>query len=129
MPQTMLAFLAMSMAVFIALNQQRADLKTVESIVDSEYEILANAVALEQMEIVAASTDWVDLDDWNGLEISRNFILNDFQESFDLKITVQYVDGAGNPSAVPSTTKEVSILAMNDRYTLPILTHARLLSK
>ncbi len=129
MPQTMLAFLAMTMAVFIALNQQRADLKTFESILDSEYEIMANAVALEQMEIVAASTSWDDLHDWNGDVVTRNFSFNNFQESFDIAIMVRFVDGSGNPSGVPTMTKEVVISASNSRFTRPLVTHARLISE
>jgi hypothetical protein len=128
MPQTMLAFLAMTMAIYMSLNQQKADLHTVESIIDSEYEILANAVALEQMEIIAASVDWADLDGLNGTEVTRAFSFNTFQESFDLSIGVQFVDASGNLSAIPTTMKEVSISAFNDRYTLPLVTHARLIS-
>ena len=82
----MLAFLAMSMAVFLALNQNRAEIRSYESIVDAEYEIMANAVALEQMEIVLASTSWDDLDVWDDSLVTRNFSINTFQEFFDVEV-------------------------------------------
>jgi len=124
----MLAFLAMTLAVFVASNQQKADLQLFESILDSEYEIMANAVALEQMEIVSAGTDWADLDVLDGTMVTRNFGFNTFVETFDLSMTVQFVDALGIPSAVPTTIKELTIVATNDRYNLPLVTHARLIS-
>ena len=129
MPQSLLAFLAMSIALIVALNQHRSELRSHESIVDAEYEIMANAVAIEQMEIVIASTIWDDLDVRDYSVVTRNFSLPTFQESFDVAVSVQFVDGSGNPSVTPTTIKEVAVSTENIRYTSPIVTHARLIAE
>ncbi|GMQ80626.1 MAG: hypothetical protein BMS9Abin05_0054 [Rhodothermia bacterium] len=125
----MLAFLAMSIAVLVALNQQRSEIRSYESIVDAEYEIMANAVSIEQLEVIAASTIWNNLEVWDDSVITRNFSLPTFQESFDVSVSVQFVDGSGYPSVTPTTVKEVAVSAENNRYTSPIVTHARLISE
>ncbi len=128
MPQSLMAFLAMSIAIMLSMSQFRSDIQSYQSMVEDEYEIMANAVALEALEIISASTDWDDLDVWDDSTMAINFSLPGFQESFDLGFQVQFVDAFGNPSGVPTTTKEVEVVAMHDRYTLPIVTHARLIS-
>ena len=128
MPQSLMAFLAMSIAIMLAMSQFRSDIQSYESMVEDEYEIMANAVALEALEIISAGTDWDDLEVWDDSTMAINFSLSDFQESFDLGFQIQFVDAFGNPSVVPTTTKEVEVVAMHDRYTLPIVTHARLIS-
>lgn len=129
MPQSMLAFLAMSIVMMITLSQLRTEKRSNAAIVENEYEIMANALAIEQMEIVAASTVWDDLDVWDDSLLTKIFDFSTFQESFDIGVSVQFVDEFGNPSIVPTTIKEVAITAMHERYELPLVTHARLISE
>lgn len=125
----MLAFLAMSIVMMITLSQLRTEKRSNAAIVENEYEIMANALALEQMEIVAASTVWDDLDVWDDSLLTKIFDFSTFQESFEIGVSVQFVDAFGNPSIVPTTIKEVAITAMHERYELPLVTHARLISE
>ncbi|MCH8246968.1 MAG: hypothetical protein IH951_11235 [Bacteroidetes bacterium] len=129
MPQSMLAFLAMTIVMMITLSQRRTDIRSHESLVENEFEIMANALAIEQMEIVIGSTAWEDLENWDDSVSTKNFTFTGFQESFQIGVSIQFVDGFGNPSIVPTTIKEVAISAMNDRYVLPLVTHARLVSE
>jgi len=125
----MLAFLAMSIVMMITLSQHRTELRSHQSLVENEYEMMANALAIEQMEIVIASTAWEDLEDWDASATTKNFTFSGFQESFEISVSIQFVDGFGNPSIVPTTVKEVAITAMHERYELPLVTHARLISE
>lgn len=129
MPQSMLAFLAMSIVMMITISQHRAELRSHQSLVENEYEIMANALAIEQMEIVIASTAWDDLEDWDESVTTKIFTFSGFQESFEIGVSIQFVDGFGNPSVVPTTVKELAITAMHERYELPLVTHARLISE
>ena len=129
MAQTLLAFLAMMIAMSISINQNRIRLSSYDSMVRSEYEIMANAVTIEQMEIVKAGTAWDDLEDWHGDTTNVSITIGSFAESFNLSYTVQYVDDNGNPSGAPTSVKEVEIIALNDRFNQPLFTHARLISE
>ena len=129
MSQTLLAFLAMMVATLIAFNQYQGQIKSYGNTVHSEYEIMANAVAIEQMEIIDATTDWADLESWDGDTVAVNFSIDALSVPFEMGIDVQFVDDNGDPSVVPTTVKEVLVVAMNDRFRLPLVTHSRLISQ
>jgi hypothetical protein len=129
MPQSMLAFLAMAMVIQLAMTQHRSEIQNYESMVEDEMEMMANAVALEQIEVIEASTDWDSLYVWNDSVTTRTFQLGTLSETFKLGVSVQYMNGSGKASAAATTIREVSVAAMNDRYKLPVVTHARLISK
>ena len=130
MPQSMLAFLAMAMAVMLAVTQMRSDLRSHQSMVSEEFEIMANAVTLEQLDIISVSTSWDSLDVvWDDSIVVRGFGFNGDEVDFDLAIAVQYVDAGGNPAAGATTRKEVAVSAGNDRFILPLVTHARIFSE
>ncbi len=129
MPQSMLAFMAMMLATLAALNQYRAQLDTYEELILSEYEIMANAVAIEQMELLDIGTDWEDLEDVDGDTTQVSFSASDLSVDFDLIFAVQFVDEDGDPSPSPTSIKEVEIKAYNEKFTLPMVTHTRLFSE
>ena len=58
--------MAMMLATIAALNQYRGQIRTEEEMIRSEYEIMANAVAIEQIQILDIGTDWEDLEDVDG---------------------------------------------------------------
>lgn len=129
MPQSMLAFLAMMLATIAALNQYQAQLHTYEQLIHSEFEIMANAVTIEQMELLDLGTNWEDLEDVHGDTTEVTFSVGDLNVSFDLAFAVQFVDENGDPSGSPTSIKEVQIKAYHDKFTLPMVTHTRLFAE
>jgi len=129
MPQTLMAFLAMSIAGLATLSQLSAQIETYDDMVHSEYQLMANALVIERMEIITLGTDYDDLDDLNGNQLSLDFTIDDFSVSFDLEITVEYSDDEGVPSEDDTGIRKVTIEATHDRYAYALVTHARLFSE
>lgn len=128
MPQSLLAFLAMMIATMAAMNQMGAKLGSYQEMFYSEFELMANAVTIEQMEIIAITTDYDDLDGWDAAAIDRSFNTGSRSVAFDLAIVVRYVDDNGNPSEVETDQKEVVIQAMEDNFAKVMVTHSRIFS-
>lgn len=122
----MLAFLAMMLATMAALNQYRAQIQTYDWMIRSEYEIMANAVTIEEMELIDVGMDWDDLEDVDGDTMSVTFTAGDFSVDFQLIFSVQYVDDLGAPSGSPTDYKEVEIEASHASYSVPMVTHTRI---
>ncbi len=72
MPQSLMAFLAMMLASMAAFNQMNSRMGTFDSMVRGEYELMANALVLEQLELIDLGTNYADLEDWNGAEMTRS---------------------------------------------------------
>jgi len=129
MPQSLMAFLAMMIASLAAYNQMNGQLSTYDTLVRGEYEMMANGVVLEQMELLDLGTDYEDLEDWDGDELSRSFTVGDISVSFTLAVDVQFVDDDGFPSAIETNQKEVSITATQEKFLVPLVQHTRLFSE
>ena len=128
MPQTMMTFLAMMIASIAAFNQMNSQMHTYDQMVRAEYELMANAVALERMEIIDMTTDYADLEDWDRITTTATFTSGSFSVSFELEITVGYVDDDGLPSEAETTQREVNIKATNDKFLVTLVNHSRLFS-
>jgi len=129
MPQSLMAFLAMMIASIAAYNQMGSKAAVYEQMVHSEYELMANAVVIERMEIIAVGTDFDDLDDLDGDTITATFSAGDLDEDFTLTLDVQYVDDDGDPSGTPTSQQEVEITAENDHFNMPLVIHSRIFSE
>ena len=129
MNQTLFAFLAMIIAMMVARDQSRSHIQTYQNSVLSEFEIMANAVALEQAEIIHATTSWEDLEIRDGDIQYVNYTVDETSFPFTLGIDVQFVDDEGLLSPNPTTVKEVLIIATNERFSNPVVTHSRLISQ
>jgi hypothetical protein len=126
MPQTLLAFLAMMVATMAAFNQQSAVLRSQETMIRSELEIMANAVALDQMETGPGSMDWDDLLTLDGASTTQTFAVATNTVQFSLALSAHYVDDTGTVSGSPTDIIEVSIAVTHSRYNFPLVTHARM---
>lgn len=125
MPQTLLAFLAMMVACIAAYNQQMSSLRSQESRIRSEIEMMANAIALDELEITAASTSWDDLDDLDGTTGTSDFVLDTVSVAFNWAWDVHYVDDDGNESASPTDLKEAEVTITHDRFPINLVVLAR----
>lgn len=124
----MLAFLAIMIAGISAINQQSRQLTTYNELILSEYLLTANAAVIEQMEIIAASVDFDDLQAWDGTQVTRPFEAGDMSLEFELTVSVQYTDEDGNPETGPTNTQEVTIAANHDRFETTLVSHSRLIA-
>jgi len=129
MSQTMMAFLAMMIAGLAALNQLTAQVGAYEQTYRSEYELMANAVVLEQMEVIDMTTDYDDLEDWDGDVLTRSFEVSQGNIDFLLTIQVQYVEEDGTPSATETDQKEVTIAATQEKFNITLVTHSRMIAE
>ena len=129
MNQTLFAFLAMIIAMMVARDQSLSHIQTYQNSVLSEFEIMANAVALEQTEIIQATTSWDNLEIWDGDTMNVNYSVDETSVPFTLGIDIQFVDDEGIPSPNPTTVKEVLVIAMSERFSNPVVTHSRLISQ
>mgnify|MGYP001107481195 FL=1 len=128
MPQSLMAFLAMLLASIIALNQMTAQVETYDQMISAEYELMANGVALEQMEIIDLSTDYDDLEDWDGIEMTKDFSIDVSTVTFDLKIFVVWTDEDGEFSETETNQKQVTVSASQADYSRTLVSHTRLFS-
>jgi len=129
MGQTLMAFLAMMIAALAAINQMTAQIQTFDEQVRAEYELMANALVLERMELIDLNTDYDDLEDWDGQALAETYEVNDTDVDFTVTIAVGWVDDDGEPSATPTTQKEVSIAGTNARYTFTLVTQSRIFAE
>ena len=125
----MLAFLAMMIAALAAINQYTAQIQSYDEAYRSEFELMANALVLEQLEVIDMSTDFDDLEDWDEEEFTREFAVQDDGIEFTLNVSVEYVDESGEFSEDPTSQKEVTVSAQHPRYTFTLVTHARIIAE
>lgn len=126
MPQTLLAFLAVIVASIAALNQQTAMISMQEDLIQSELEIMANAVALEVLETQAASLDFDELVIQSETEQETVFQVADLEMPFVTRTSIRYVDEEGTVSVAPTDIKEVEVAVYNERYARPMVVLARM---
>ena len=105
-----------------------AQVETYDQMISAEYELMANGVALEQMEIIDLSTDYDDLEDWDGIEMTKDFSIDVSTVTFDLEIDVDWVDDNGVVSASPTDQKQITISASQEDYSRTLVAHTRLFS-
>lgn len=118
----------MMIATMAAFNQMSAKLGSYNEMIYSEYELMANAVAIDQMERIDLLTDYDDLETWDSALVEQSFESGSRTVTFDLAITVRWVDDEGNPSAIETDQKEVEIQAMEDHFSRVMVTHSRIFS-
>ena len=126
MPQTMMAFLAMMIAALAAINQYTAQVSSYEQAYRNEFELMANAVVLEEMEIVDLTTDYDDLDALSGTESTREYTVGSNSVEFTLTYTVGWVEEDGTPSEVETDQKEVTISATHEKFAVTLVAHSRM---
>ena len=124
-----MAFLAMMIAGLAAFNQMSGQMQTYDSMVRSEFEMMANAVVIDQMEIIDITTDYDDLEDWDDNESTRSFTVDDFSVDFSIEIQVQYIDDDGDASESETDQKEVSIVGTHEKFTVALVNHRRIFSE
>lgn len=90
---------------------------------------MANALVLEQVEIIDMSTDFEDLEDWHGDEMTLEFEVGNDGIEFTVGVSVQYVDESGEPSGVATSQKEVTVSAQHPRYSVTLVTHSRIIAE
>jgi len=129
MSQTMLAFLAMMIAALAAINQYTAQIQSYDEAYRTEFELMANALVLEQMEVIDMTTDFEDLEDWHGDEFTREFAVQDDGIEFTLSVEVQFVDESGEFSEDPTSQKEVTVSAVHSRYSVTLVAHSRIIAE
>ncbi len=129
MPQSLLAFLAMMIATSSALTQFAASNRVREEMMKSELEIMANAVALEAVELQAVPVGFDGLTQFSRLKENTYFTVENRSESFRKEWTVKYVDSSGNESQSPTDIREVTISVYHSRYTRPLVEHTRLIGQ
>jgi hypothetical protein len=125
MPQTLLAFLAVMVASIAAFNQQASSTRNQEDRIRSELEMMASAIALDELELSAASLSWSALDDLDDTSGSSNFTLDTLSVSFNWAWDVRYVDDAGEISATPTDLKEAEVTVTHTRYSVNLVVIAR----
>ena len=128
MPQTLLAFLAMMIAALATINQLTERIRSFDETLRGEYELMANALVLERMEVVDLTTDYDDLEDWDGIQQILGYDVSGNNLDFTLDYEVTYVDDNGDPSEQETNQKEVSISASNEKFAWTLVTHQRLFS-
>ena len=129
MSQTLMAFLAMMIAALAAINQYTAQIQSYDEAYRTEFEMMANALALEQMEVIDMTTDFDDLENWDGDVLTRTYEVWNGDLEFTLNISVQYVDESGEPSVDPTSQKEVTVAAQHPRYSVTLVTHTRIIAE
>ena len=158
MNQTMLALLAMMIAMLFSLNQQQGTLHDYQTMVHDDMELMAGGVALQVMETVASYPfdkataipeyrdedfkvsvlaawpfpsggrfeDALALENFHGIQTRKvDFQSGDLTLSFDVDISVAYVDAAMQHSAVPTDTKAVLVTVSHPRFQNPLVQLSR----
>lgn len=126
MPQSMLALLAMAVVMMSSHNQHRSRLASYSAMVENEFELMANSIAIEQIEVITTGTDFNSLESWDGTVTTRSVSLPSINEPFILTITVDYVNSEGNAVIGPTNKKMVVVSITHDNYNKPLVTHTRL---
>ena len=129
MSQTLMAFLAMMIAALAAINQYSAQIQSYDAAYRTEFELMANALVLEQMEVIDMTTDFEDLENWDADEMTREFEVGSDGIEFTLTVSVEYVDESGEFSESPTSQKEVTISAEHERYSVALVTHSRIIAE
>ena len=124
-----MAFLAMMIAALAAINQYTAQIQSYDEAYRTEFELMANAVVLEQLEVIDMSTDFDDLDNWDDDSMTLEFEVGDDGIEFTVGVSVQYVDESGEPSGTPTSQKEVTVSAQHSRYSVTLVTHSRIIAE
>jgi len=122
----MLAFLAMMIATSSALTQFASTLQVREEMVRSELEIMANAVALEAVELKAVPAGFAGIAAFDKREERAYMTVDSRSEPFTLRWTVRYMTSDGLPSTVATDIREVTVGVYNARYPAPLVEHTRL---
>ena len=125
MQQTLMAFLAMMVASIAAYNQQMSAVRSQEDRIRSELEMMAAAVALDEMETRAAAMNWTALDDLDGTTGSSNFTLDSISVAFDWEWDIRYVNDYGEESGSPTDLKEAEVTVMHSRWSFDLVVLAR----
>ncbi len=123
-----MAFLAMMIAALATINQLTGQIQTFDETLRGEYELMANALVLERMEVVDLTTDYDDLENWDGIQQIRGYDVSGNNLDFTLDYEVTYVDDNGDPTEEETDQKEVTIIATNEKFALTLVTHQRLFS-
>lgn len=118
----------MMIATMAAFNQMGAKLGSYNEMIYSEFELMANAVAIDEMERIDLLTDYEDLETLDSTVVQRSFESGSKTVTFDLSITVGWVDDEGTPSELETDQKEVQIQAMEDHFSRVMVTHSRIFS-
>ncbi|MFT4603963.1 MAG: hypothetical protein ACI9W4_000681 [Rhodothermales bacterium] len=125
MPQTLLAFLAMTVASVAAYNQQMSSVRLQEDRIRSELEMMASAVALHEIEATAAPMSWSALDDLHNTSGKADFSLDTVSVPFNWEWDVRYVDDLGEISVVATDLKEAEVTISHDRWAFDLVVIAR----
>jgi len=125
----MLAFLAMMMISISSMNYYQAQMRSNDNMIRSEYEIMANAATIEQMEIINQTIEWDDLLVMNGDTTDISYGIDDFSVEFTMSTNVQYVTVTGSPSGTPTSYKEVTLTSASDKFTVNLVTHSRIFAE
>ena len=129
MPQSMLAFLAMMMISISSMNYYQAQMRSNDNAIRSEYEIMANAATIEQMEIINQTIDWDDMLLMNGDSTSISWGIDEFSVEFSMLTSVQYVTITGSPSVIPTSYKEVTLTSASDKFSIDLVSHSRIFAE
>lgn len=124
-----MAFLAMMVAALAAINQYTAQIQSYEQTYRNEMELMANALVLERLEIVDLTTDYDDLEDWDGTEETETYTVGDGSIEFALTYSVGWVEEDGTPSATETDQKELTISASHERFSVTLVSHSRMFAE
>ena len=127
MTETLYAFLAMALITLLSLNQQRSTLATYQNLIHSEFELMANGVALQEMEILSGK-EFDSLLDYNDFVKETTFTAGSVSVPFQVRATVRYTTREGDPSPSPTDYVEMTVSVSHDQYDNPLVTHVRILS-
>ena len=116
MQQTLLAFLAMMVASIAAYNQQMSAIRSQEDRIRSELEMMAAAVALDEMEITAASKSWTALDDLDDTSGLATYVIDTVSVSFNWTWEIRYVNDDGEEAAGVTDLKEAEVTITHSRW-------------
>jgi hypothetical protein len=127
MSETLYAFLSIALATLFSLNQQRNTIATYQSLVQSEFEIMANGVALQKLEVLAGK-DFESLMDHGGDSEVTTFTAGNVTIPFEVETSVSYVTVSGEASVSATDYIEVSVSVTQARFENPIVVHTRIFS-
>lgn len=123
-----MAFLAMMIATLASMQQQQATMATYLRMVYQEYEIMANAVALQELEVIDLNVEYDDLDGLNGTSQSTFYEAGDQDVNFTVSYTVQYVDDSGHPASLATDVKQVTVSVTHEQFDLALVKESRLIA-